>query len=114
MTPRAAAGPTSGSDRGEASDCLGDEVKHLRAALCSRDVIGQAKGVLMVLDGCTSDEAFTILRERSQHTNVKLRLVAEAVVAERTGRRSSAVEPTPTEPEGCNDPRESQACHRPA
>jgi hypothetical protein len=115
MTPRAAAGP-SGSDRGETSDCLEDVVKQLRAALCSRDVIGQAKGVLMVLHGCTADEAFMMLRERSQHTNVKLRLVARAVVAERTGRRSpgAAIDPTLTDQEGCNDPRGPQARHRPA
>ena len=88
MTCHVAAGLLVVAGSGAASDDAEDEIRQLRAALCARDVIGQAKGVLMVLHGCTADEAFAILRERSQRTNVKLRLVAVAVVAEHTGRRS--------------------------
>jgi GAF domain-containing protein len=54
--------------------------EHLREALESRDVIGQAKGILMVRRGCTPDRAFEALRQASQHRNIKLRSVAEQVV----------------------------------
>ncbi|WP_156753651.1 ANTAR domain-containing protein [Actinokineospora pegani] len=48
----------------------------LRAAIDSRDLIGQAKGILMQRRGITADEAFTVLREASQRMNVKLAEVA--------------------------------------
>jgi GAF domain-containing protein len=54
--------------------------EHLREALESRDVIGQAKGILMVRRGCKPDEAFEALRKVSQHRNIKLRDIAEQVV----------------------------------
>ena len=54
--------------------------EHLREALESRDVIGQAKGILMARRGCTPDAAFEALRQASQHRNVKLREIAEQVV----------------------------------
>jgi AmiR/NasT family two-component response regulator len=43
----------------------------------SRAVIDQAKGILMAVHKCTPDEAFSMLVERSQHENVKLRDVAK-------------------------------------
>ena len=52
----------------------------LREALASRDVIGQAKGILMARERCTPDEAFDILRRGSQRTNHKLRDVAQHLV----------------------------------
>jgi len=51
--------------------------------LASRDVIGQAKGILMEQRSVTADEAFNVLRETSQRLNVKVRVIAEEVV---TGR----------------------------
>jgi len=53
----------------------------LREALESRDVIGQAKGILMVRRGCTPDAAFEALRQVSQNRNTKLRQIAEQVVS---------------------------------
>ena len=52
-------------------------------ALASRDVIGQAKGILMEQRSCTADEAFHLLRETSQRLNVKVRVIAEHVVTKR-------------------------------
>jgi hypothetical protein len=52
-------------------------------ALASRDVIGQAKGILMEQRSTTADEAFHVLREASQRLNRKLRVIAEHVVTER-------------------------------
>ena len=54
----------------------------LEQALQSRDVIGQAKGILMERRGCTADEAFDVLRRASQDLNTKLRDLA-GTVAER-------------------------------
>jgi hypothetical protein len=54
----------------------------LRQAIDSRDVIGQAKGVLMSRRGISAQEAFDILRYSSQNLNVKLAQIAEIVVAQ--------------------------------
>jgi hypothetical protein len=47
----------------------------------TRSVIEQAKGMLMVVYGIDAPTAFEMLKWRSQHTNVKLRLVAEQIAA---------------------------------
>lgn len=52
----------------------------LRDALKSREVIGEAKGILMHRESLTSDEAFDVLREMSQSQNRKLRTIAEEIV----------------------------------
>jgi hypothetical protein len=49
------------------------------AALESRDVIGQAKGILMAKHRVNAVEAFTMLRETSQARNTKLRQLAQQV-----------------------------------
>jgi hypothetical protein len=49
------------------------------AALGSRDLIGQAKGILMATEQVTAEEAFDLLRRTSQDLNVKLRDVADHV-----------------------------------
>jgi hypothetical protein len=54
--------------------------EQMEEALESRDLIGQAKGMLMAREGVTADEAFEMLRRASQRLNVKLRRVAGAVV----------------------------------
>jgi GAF domain-containing protein len=54
----------------------------LREALDSRDVIGQAKGILMGRRGITAEEAFEVLRSRSQELNVKLSEIARTLTAE--------------------------------
>lgn len=54
--------------------------KNLEAALVSRDLIGQAKGIIMARRNVGDEEAFAILQRASQHRNRRLRDVAEAVV----------------------------------
>ncbi|WP_304108648.1 GAF and ANTAR domain-containing protein [Mycolicibacterium bacteremicum] len=49
-------------------------------ALVSRDVIGQAKGMLMERFGVDAVEAFEMLKRMSQESNVKLTAIAERVV----------------------------------
>jgi GAF domain-containing protein len=60
----------------------------LREALASREVIGEAKGILIAREGCTRDEAFDMLRRASQRENRKLRQIAEDIV-QRAERRMS-------------------------
>jgi GAF domain-containing protein len=55
-------------------------VDQLRQAVASRDIIGQAKGILMSREDCTAEEAFDMLRRASQRLNHKLRDVAEQIV----------------------------------
>lgn len=45
---------------------------HLEQAMESRDVIGQAKGILMERQGLTPDQAFDKLRDASNRLNTKL------------------------------------------
>jgi signal transduction protein with GAF and PtsI domain len=55
-------------------------VGQLRAAIDSRDLIGQAKGILMSELDVDAETAFQVLRERSQRSNQKLRDVARRLV----------------------------------
>lgn len=55
----------------------------LREALATRDIIGQAKGILMERNGIGAEAAFDILRKASQRRNTKLRQVAETLVLNR-------------------------------
>ena len=57
--------------------------RNMMAALTSRDVIGQAKGILMERHRLTPDAAFALLVRASQHTHTKLRSVSEELC--RTG-----------------------------
>jgi GAF domain-containing protein len=66
---------------------------NLHEALASREVIGQAQGILMERERITADEAFDILRRASQHLNVKLRSVAQTLVE--TGERPETGRPHP-------------------
>ncbi|MFC5064888.1 ANTAR domain-containing protein [Actinomycetospora atypica] len=61
-----------------------DRVENLERALERRDVIGQAKGILMRHYGVDADEAFGRLRRASQSTNTKLHVIAGWLVARRT------------------------------
>jgi GAF domain-containing protein len=55
--------------------------QHMQAAMESRAVIEQAKGIIMGERRCTAEEAFRIMSKLSQDSNRKLRDVAAALVA---------------------------------
>lgn len=59
--------------------------ENLRQALITRELIGQAQGILMERERITAEQAFDILRRASQHLNTKLREVAQQLVE--TGER---------------------------
>jgi GAF domain-containing protein len=60
---------------------LGEQARHMRAAMESRAVIEQAKGVLMAQRHIDADQAFEVLRDASQRYNRKLRDLAAGIVA---------------------------------
>ena len=60
--------------------------EQFRSALASRDVIGQAKGILMERFAIDAFAAFDLLRRLSQESNVKLIDIAEKVVADRRAK----------------------------
>lgn len=59
------------------------EATQLTEALQSRDVIGQAKGILMERRGIDAGAAFDVLRRASQDLNIKLAEIARTLVARR-------------------------------
>ena len=77
-----------------------------------RAAIEQAKGVLMYVYGIGPDAAFDILKWRSQDANIKLRALAEQLVADvlhtQARRRLSAVAPD-VRPAATHRPRTSQS-----
>ncbi|MFI8216523.1 ANTAR domain-containing protein [Streptomyces sp. NPDC085932] len=79
--PAAPAASAVALERAERLHVLQEEVDQLRQAIASRPVIDQARGILMATHGCSSDQAWHILRETSQLSNTKLRDVAAAVTA---------------------------------
>jgi GAF domain-containing protein len=54
--------------------------ENFERALQSRDLIGQAKGILMYANRVDADAAFRLLAERSKATNTKLVEIARSVV----------------------------------
>lgn len=62
------------------------EVSSLQEALETRTTIGKAMGIVMERYQLNDERAFAFLTRLSQHRNVKLRLVAEELVSELSGR----------------------------
>lgn len=73
-----------------------NEQSHLNQALTTRDLIGQAKGVLIERFKLTGDQAFALLVSASMATNTRLRDVADQLVTtgefDRAGHRPAAAE----------------------
>jgi ANTAR domain len=66
------------------SDELCPNCLHLVRAVENRDLIGQAKGILMEREGCSADEAFRMLVEASQHANRKVVDIADEITRSTT------------------------------
>jgi AmiR/NasT family two-component response regulator len=52
----------------------------LRAQLETMPVIEQAKGILMAQTGCTPQDAFVLLRQASQRSNIRVSELAASIV----------------------------------
>jgi hypothetical protein len=59
---------------------LEEENRQLKEAITSHAVVDQAIGMVVGLARVTPDEAWQVLVEVSQHTNIKLRCLAETLV----------------------------------
>jgi hypothetical protein len=57
-----------------------DRSQNFATALASREMIGQAQGILMERERVTGAQAFELLRKASQHSNIRLRDVAQRLV----------------------------------
>ncbi|MFY0406646.1 GAF and ANTAR domain-containing protein [Solicola sp. PLA-1-18] len=58
-------------------------IEHLRTAVESRTVIGQAQGIVMQRYGLDAETAWRSMTRVSQHRNVKVREVADLIVRDR-------------------------------
>jgi GAF domain-containing protein len=81
------AGQAAGALQLALSQARASELRdQLEEALSSRTVIDQAIGILMGQQHCTADEAFALLRMRSQSSQRKLRDVAADLVTKVSGQ----------------------------
>lgn len=59
---------------------LQEEVHQLKEAVASHAVVDQAIGMVVALGRVTPDQGWAVLKDVSQHTNIKLRNVAELIL----------------------------------
>ncbi|MEU8717277.1 ANTAR domain-containing protein [Streptomyces sp. NPDC048663] len=59
---------------------LQEEIDQLKEAVASHAVVDQAIGMVVALGRVTPDQGWQVLKEVSQHTNIKLRSVAELIL----------------------------------
>lgn len=57
----------------------------MKSALGRRAVIDQAKGIVMARDNVSAEEAFETLKKLSQHSNMKVRKLAQRLVCSVAG-----------------------------
>ncbi|WP_320774145.1 ANTAR domain-containing protein [Streptomyces sp. CRN 30] len=69
-----------------------EQIRQLQEAVVSHAVVDQAIGVVVVLGRVAPDQGWLVLKEVSQHTNLKLRGVAELILVwGRTGAMPDGV-----------------------
>ncbi|MDN0201153.1 ANTAR domain-containing protein [Streptomyces sp. S.PNR 29] len=59
---------------------LQEQIRQLKEAVVSHAVVDQAIGMIVALGRVTPDQGWAVLKEVSQHTNIKLRNVAELIL----------------------------------
>ncbi|MEU8974352.1 ANTAR domain-containing protein [Streptomyces monashensis] len=72
-------GGPAGAD-GERIHELEEEVDQLRQAVSSHAVVDQAIGMMVALGRVGPEQGWAVLKDVSQHTNIKLRQVAEMIL----------------------------------
>jgi hypothetical protein len=80
VPPRPQSTSASADELAEELERLRAQNRQLQQALASHAVVDQAIGVLTVLGQIPPCDGFTVLREVSQYTNIKLTQVAEQVL----------------------------------
>ncbi|XHM64751.1 ANTAR domain-containing protein [Streptomyces nigra] len=76
MTPA----PNEPSDDNARIAELQEEVDQLRHAVGAHAVVDQAIGMVVALGRVAPDQGWAVLKDVSQHTNIKLRRVAELII----------------------------------
>ncbi|KOV92926.1 MULTISPECIES: ANTAR domain-containing protein [unclassified Streptomyces] len=59
---------------------LQTEVHQLKEAMTSHAVVDQAIGMMVALGRISPDQGWQVLKDVSQHTNIKLRNIAELIL----------------------------------
>jgi len=72
--------PREPADQTDRIFALQQEVAQLKEAVSSHAVVDQAIGMVVALGRVTPDQGWLVLKEVSQHTNIKLRNVAELIL----------------------------------
>jgi hypothetical protein len=72
--------PNDPADEAERIVELEEEVDQLKQAVFSHAVVDQAIGMIVALGRVAPDQGWAVLKDVSQHTNIKLRHVAELIL----------------------------------
>jgi hypothetical protein len=72
--------PSEPADESDRIFALQEEIGQLKEAVASHAVVDQAIGMVVALGRIAPDEGWEVLKDVSQHTNIKLRNVAELIL----------------------------------
>ncbi|MEV0177453.1 ANTAR domain-containing protein [Streptomyces sp. NPDC050803] len=72
--------PHEPADETERISELQEEVQQLKEAVESHAVVDQAIGMIVALGRVAPEQGWAVLKEVSQHTNIKLRNVADLIL----------------------------------
>ncbi|MCI3273769.1 ANTAR domain-containing protein [Streptomyces sp. 7R015] len=75
-----AAGAREPEDDTDRIFALEEEVDQLKEAVASHAVVDQAIGMVVALGRVSPDQGWAVLKDVSQHTNIRLRNVAELIL----------------------------------
>ncbi|MEU1480713.1 ANTAR domain-containing protein [Streptomyces sp. NPDC001668] len=72
--------PNEPADESDRIFALQEEIGQLKEAVASHAVVDQAIGMVVALGRVGPDEGWQVLKDVSQHTNIKLRNVADLIL----------------------------------
>ena len=72
--------PNEPADESDRIFALQEEIGQLKEAMASHAVVDQAIGMVVALGRVTPDQGWEVLKDVSQHTNIKLRNVADLIL----------------------------------
>jgi hypothetical protein len=72
--------PNEPADESDQIFALQEEIGQLKKAMVSHAVVDQAIGMVVALGRVTPDQGWEVLKDVSQHTNIKLRNVADLIL----------------------------------
>lgn len=72
--------PNEPADESDRIFALQEEIGQLKEAMASHAVVDQAIGMVVALGRVAPDQGWEVLRDVSQHTNIKLRNVADLIL----------------------------------